>query len=310
MAQSNESRWLAAFRPILEMRQALRAAIGDFFRKRGFLEVETPLWVPAPATELHIDVIEAEHGYLRTSPEFHMKRLLAAGYDRIYQLAPCFRKGERGPLHHPEYTMLEWYRGGCDYMDMLVDTKALVQHVARSVKGTSHLSYQGRPLALDPIWAWMPVADAFIQFAGWNPMDDFDEDRFDQDLAGKIEPRLPKETPTILTDYPAQRAALARCKEEPPHPAERWELYLAGIEIANAYTELTDPKEYRRRHEQWSASRQAGGRAVYPLDREFVQAIESGLPPCAGVALGLDRLLMILCDKVSLDEILPFRTDA
>jgi lysyl-tRNA synthetase class 2 len=153
------------------------------------------------------------------------------------------------------------------------------------------------------------VAEAFTRFAGWDPVAAFDADRFDRDLTEKVEPQLPREVPVVLSDYPAERAALARCRPDQPPVAERWELYLDGLEIANAYSELTDPEEHRRRFAEWAQKRRAHGRDVYPPDEAFMAALDAGLPPSAGIALGVDRLLMVLTDAHSLDDILPFRGD-
>ncbi|MBN1671724.1 MAG: EF-P lysine aminoacylase GenX [Kiritimatiellae bacterium] len=301
---------LAACRPRLEIRSRALQAIRGFFIERGFLEVETPVRLRTPAMELHIDAEPAGSGFLRTSPELHMKRLLAAGYPRIFQVGPCFRRGEFGRIHNPEYTMLEWYRAGADYSDMLVDAKALVAFTVRTVLGDTRLTYQGTPIETEPIWERFTVAEAFIRFAGWDPTAEFDPDRFDADLVEKVEPGLPRHCPVILADYPAARAALARRKPGDERVAERWELYAGGMELANAFTELVDPVEQRARFDACAAERGALGMDVYPLDEAFLAALENGMPPSGGVALGLDRLVMLLADCRSLDEVLPFRGEA
>jgi lysyl-tRNA synthetase class 2 len=302
MTESPDFSRLRALRPAMEMRHALLGAVRAFFRERGFLEVETPILLATPALELHIDAVPAGPGYLRTSPEFHMKRLLAAGADRLFQVGPCFRAGERGDRHHPEFSMLEWYRTGADYLDLMADAKALVQHLARTLRGATDLMYQGRPLAVWPDWECLTVSEAFLLHAGWDPVRQFDADRFDRDLVDRVEPALTRERPVFLYDYPAPAAALARHKPAQPEIAERWELYLAGLEIANAYSELTDPEEQLARFEGWAEQRRRLGREVYPIDQEFLAMLRAGLPPCGGAALGLDRLLMIFSDAASLDD--------
>ena len=167
-------------------------AIRCFFHNHDFLEVETPLRVITPALELHIDAETSGEGYLRTSPELHMKRLLSAGYKKIFQLGPCFRKGELGDLHHPEYSMLEWYESPADYMDILKQTKSLMRYLTNKLKGTHTLSYQGQKINLDDDWPIYSVSQLFNQHAGWDPAKDFNQDRFDQDLVTLIEPKLPK----------------------------------------------------------------------------------------------------------------------
>ena len=297
---------LAPFLPVLELRSRVLQAIRRWFIEHDFIEVETPVRLAAPALELHINAEPAGDCFLRTSPELHMKRLIAAGAKRIFQMGPCFRRGERGSRHNPEYTMLEWYRAEADYADVLLDTKALLLAVVREVKGTTDLEYQGRPLAFAPFWERLTVAEAFIRWAGWDPVKDYDADRFDLDLVEKVEPRLSRETPVILTDYPAPAAALSRRKPSNPAVAERWELYLGGLEIANAYSELTDPVEQRVRFEECARERAAAGRPVYPLDEEFLAEL-GRMPPTGGIALGVDRLVMILADLITLDDLLPFR---
>lgn len=297
---------LARLSPILGIRSRLLRAIREFFHDRGFMEVETPVRIPAPALELHIDAEPAGEAFLRTSPELHMKRLLAAGHERIFQMGPCFRRGERGDRHHPEYTMLEWYRANADYNEILLDTKSLVTHVAREILGKTDLVYRGREIALAPVWERVTVAEAFLQFAGWDPSAKFDADRFDLDLVDKVEPQLPKNVPVVLADYPAEAAALARRKPGSPRVAERWELFIGGLELANAYSELNDSAEQRARFDECARQRKKLGKTVYPLDEEFL-AVISRLPPSGGIALGVDRLLMLLTDTASLDDVLPFR---
>lgn len=298
---------LASFKPVLELRAKVLRAIRQFFYDRDFLEVETPLRIPAPALELHIDAIPAGGQYLRTSPELHMKRLLAAGWKKIFQLGPCFREGERGALHNPEFNLLEWYRADADYLAILAETKALLAAVAEAVLGRTWLKVQCAQVELMPVWEVFTVAEAFSKFAGWDPVAAFDAERFDLDLVNKVEPRLPREHPVILMDYPAAAAALARRKPGNPRVAERWELYVGGLELANAFSELTDPAEQRARFEACAAERQALEKTVYPLDEDFLAALADGLPPSAGIALGVDRLVMLLAGAKSLDAVLPFR---
>jgi lysyl-tRNA synthetase class 2 len=291
---------------VLQLRSRVLQAIRRWFTDHDFVEVETPVRLAAPALELYINAEPAGERFLRTSPELHMKRLMAAGAQRIFQMGPCFRRGERGSRHNPEYTMLEWYRADAGYADVLLDTKMLLLAVAREVKGTTDLTYQGRPLALAPFWERLTVAEAFLRWAGWDPVKHYDPDRFDLDLIEKVEPRLPREVPVILTDYPAAAAALSRRKPDNPAVAERWELYLGGLEIANAYSELTDPVEQRARFAECAAARAAAGRPVYPLDEAFLAEL-GAMPPTGGIALGVDRLVMILAGLATLDDLLPFR---
>ncbi len=293
--------------PRLRARSKILRAIREFFSQRDFIEVETPVRLPAPALELHIDAEPSGDQFLRTSPELHMKRLLAGGVPRIVQMGPCFRRGERGALHNPEYTMLEWYRSHADYVDILADAKALIAFVAQDVLGSTDIQFRGRPIALLPVWETITVAEAFRQFAGWDPTEAFDADRFDLDLVDKVEPQLPRDVPVVLKDYPVEAAALSRRRDGTPPVAERWELYIGGLELANAYSELIDPAEQRARFEECRRRREALGKPVYPLDEPFLAAMEKGVPPCAGIALGVDRLVMLLTDAASLDDVMAFR---
>jgi lysyl-tRNA synthetase class 2 len=293
----------------LRLRSRLLQATRNFFLERDFIEIETPIRVATPALESHIDAIPSGSGFLRTSPELHMKRLLAAGHPRIFQIGPCFRHGERGDLHNPEYTMLEWYRADANYSDVLVDTKTLVDTVARAVVGSTSLTYQGRAIELMPVWDYCRVRDLYLEHAGWDPIANFDGDRFDRDMTAKVMPAIAQDRPVIMADYPAAAAALARLKPTQPEVAERWELCIGPLELANAYSELTDAAEQRTRFESCARERHQRGQAVYEIDEEFMRALESGLPCCAGVALGIDRLAMLLADAPRIDDVLAFREE-
>ncbi|MCK5529562.1 MAG: EF-P lysine aminoacylase GenX [Kiritimatiellae bacterium] len=279
---------------ILRLRSDLLRAVRDFFYTHDYIEVETPIRIKYPALELHIDAEPATDHYLRTSPELYMKRMLTEGSERIFELGACFRRGERGALHNPEYTMLEWYRVGADYLGVLDDTKELLCSVAEKILGGTRLTFNGVTIDLAGEWAIFNVRDLFIEHAGWDPVVDFDADRFDLDLIEKVEPALPLDVPVVLKDFPAPLAALARLKPDDSSVAERWELYLGGIEIANVYSELTDADEQRSRFEECAAKRVALGKDAYMIDDEFLRALEKGMPACGGAALGIDRLVMLL----------------
>lgn len=291
---------------MLRLRSHLLAAIRGFFQKSGFIEVDTPVRLPAPALERYIDAIPAGDWYLRTSPELHMKRLLADGVSPIFQMGPCFRAGEHGNRHRTEFTMLEWYRTGADYLDILTDTEALVRHAARALREQGAATPAGG-VDVEAPWQRLTVSEAYQRHAGWDPVAAFDADRFDLDMVNLVEPALPRDRGVVLIDYPAKVAALARRGQSDPRVAERWELYLDGLEIANAFSELTDPAEQRRRFETCALERAADGNEVYPLDRAFLAALEEqGLPPCGGIALGVDRLLMALTGTADIGEVMAF----
>ncbi len=270
----------------LSERAHVLRAIRAFFDARGFTEVETPVRIPAPAPEPHIDCPPSGDWFLRASPELQMKKLLAAGMERIYQIGPCFRAGEKGRRHSPEFTMLEWYRTNADYSDIAHDAEELLAEVLKRDRANVQR---------------ITVREAYRRWAGWDPVEAWDQDRFDFDMATKIELNLPKE-PLFLIDYPAPAASLARLKADDPRVAERWELYVDGIELANAFTELVDPVEQRRRFELAREERRALGEADYPLDEEFLDAL-ARMPPSGGVALGVDRLVMLACGASSIADV-------
>ena len=304
----SEADALRAQRAALHCRSDTLQAIRRFFHERDFLEIETPVRLRAPALELHLDAEPSGPLFLRTSPELHMKRLLGAGYERLFQMGPCFRRGERGERHHPEYTMLEWYRAQADYRAILSDTRDLLRAVAVAVRGEPRLAWQGRTIDLEAPWTRYTVQEAFLRWAGWDPVAHYDADRFDLDLVDRVEPALANAgAPCVLIDYPVEAAALARRRPGQPEVAERWELYVGGMELANAYSELTDPVEQAARFADCAERRRAAGRTVYPLDEEFLAMLRQGMPPSGGIALGVDRLVMLLADVPDIGGVTAFR---
>jgi len=284
-------------REILEARARLLGGVRAFFADRGFLETDTPVAIPANAPEANIDALAVDGGrlWMRTSPELHMKRLLAAGSGPIFQIAPCARKGERGTVHREEFLLLEWYRPGGDEWDILRDARELLEAMARLFWGGEARGRRGNPEldARAEAWETRTVGEAFLAAAGWNPAETWDADRFDLDLVDKVEPSLPKEHPVVLTEYPSAVAALAKKKDGDPRVARRWEMYWGGVELMNTFCELTDPVEQRRRFEEENEARRARGVPPYPLDEAFLEAL-GRMPPSGGTALGLERLLMLL----------------
>jgi elongation factor P--(R)-beta-lysine ligase len=297
---------LAAKRPHLELRARVLQSARAFFLEQGFLEVQTPLLTRELAPEPHINPIAAGgDGYLITSPELYMKRLLAGGYQTLFQITSAFRDGERGRRHHPEFTLLEWYRANADYYALQQDCQQFLKAVCRATDRWTGWDYQGQKLDARGEWQSYTVREAFLEFAGWDPCLDSDPTRFDIDLVEKVEPRLGFPQPSILKEYPAGQAALARLKPNDPSVAERFELYWAGIELANAFSELIDPREQRLRFEATIEMRRQAGAPPGTLPERFLDAM-TNLPPCAGIAFGLDRLVMLLADADSLDEVVAF----
>jgi lysyl-tRNA synthetase class 2 len=286
------------------LRDAARAAAATraFFAERGFVEVSTPLRVPAPGVDFHVEAIAASGQYLITSPELEMKRLLVGGMPRIFQLARVARADEKGPLHAPEFTMLEWYRAFAGLEAVLRDTEELVRSVVRSLAGEDEVFVLGaRKVNVGKPFTHITVRDAFKRYAGVKDAARLaarDEDRYFELLVSRVEPALAEQPrPVFLTHYPISQAALSRPHPEDPSVAERAELYFGGVELCNAYGELTDPVEQRRRMQAEATRRQSLGRPVYPLDEPFLASLVEGMPPSAGNALGFDRLVMVATNR-------------
>jgi elongation factor P--(R)-beta-lysine ligase len=296
---------LAAKGDALRLRALMIRAIRRFFQDQDFLEVETPLRIPAPAPESHIDAVSSGEWFLQPSPELCMKRLLAAGYPRVFQICKCFRAGERGDRHLPEFTMVEWYRAGTDYRTLMDDCEALITLVARDLGFDGIFPWQEREIRLEIPWERITVREAFRRYATMTAAEALRTDRFNEILACEIEPRLGMGSPVFLYEYPAELGALARVKEGDPKIAERFELYCAGMELANAFSELTDAAEQRRRFDEALRDRRRRGSPLYPMPERFL-AVLPQMPPSAGIALGVDRLAMLLADKARIDEVVAF----
>jgi lysyl-tRNA synthetase class 2 len=232
-----------------------------------------------------------------------MKEMLCAGYKKIYQIGACFRKNEFGARHRPEFTMLEWYEAEINYMQLLDFTAKLLRFAAQKAAGSLQFGYQGQSVDLSLAPQIITVKDAYKKYAGIDVDEITSEDEFDEIMTGQIEPSLGIGQMTFLIDYPANRAALARLKPENPEVSERWELYLAGMEIANAYGELTDPAEQRKRFEEAQNVRAKNNFVPYPFPDDFFRALESGMPESSGCALGVDRLAMIFTDSADIADI-------
>ncbi len=301
---SDHSFTLARKSQALRLRAEFIQRLRLFFIQNGFLEVETPLRIPAPTPEEHIEALRTEDWFLQTSPELCMKRMLAAGYPRIFQISKCFRAGERGDLHLPEFTMLEWYVSGFDYHQLMNQCETMIRSVAGE-SGMTEMICQNETINLSLPWEKITVADAFSQYAPVTLEDALAQERFDECLVEYVEPQLGTGRPTFLYDYPAKLAALARLKNNDPEVSERFELYIGGVEIANGFSELTDQEEQRKRFEAALEKRAAKSWARYDMPDFFLQSLAS-LPDCAGIALGIDRLIMLMAGAKRLDDVIAF----
>lgn len=303
----------------LRLRAALLRAAREFFDQRGFLEVETPILSADTVVDRHLDPFaiddDGRRFYLQTSPEFCMKRLLAAGAEAIYQITKVFRREEHGRLHNPEFTMVEWYRTG----DGLAEGMQLLSDLAQALLGRGpaelvsyHEAFQ-RHVGIDPHVA---APDALVQAVRTAAIDapesltPADRDGWlDLLLVERVQPHLGVDRPTIVYDYPASQSALAQVRPGPPAVAERFELYVSGIELANGYHELTDPAELRRRIARANALRRQDGKPTLPESNRLLAAMDAGLPEATGVALGFDRVAMLAAGATSLAEVMAFPID-
>lgn len=304
----------------LQKRARILQRLRAFFAERGVMEVETPLLSAAAIPDPHLESFATGYRgpgyaeglplYLHTSPEFPMKRLLAAGSGPIYQLCKVFRQGEAGRRHNPEFTMLEWYRPGYDHHALMDEVEALVAPVLELSERAERISYVDafrRYLDIDPLTASLEQLQGCAREHGISGFDD-EEERdvwLDLLLTHRIEPSLGQVGLCFLYDYPATQAALARLNPDDPRLAERFELYYKGVELANGFHELADPAEQRRRFEAELAARREQGMEPVPLDERFLASLER-LPDCSGVALGVDRLVMLALGADSLEEVMAF----
>ena len=289
----------------LQLRARLKKSMREFFDRRDYLEVETPVRIAGPAPEEYIDCIEASKKFLRPSPELEMKTLLANGYQKIYQFGPCFRADEHGWKHREEFIMLEYYAVGCDYKQLQKFTTELITRALIEVKKSSTLTFHGEIIDLAAEPEVITVNEAFKRYTS---MDMFEADRrdmFDELMVCQIEPQLGRGRLTYLTDYPANRASLAQLSPNDKQVAERWELYIAGVELANAYGELTDGTEQLARFEASREFRRKRGAAEYGEPTAFNDILKrNALPRCSGCALGFDRLAMIAVDAENINEVI------
>lgn len=279
----------------LKKRADIISAIRSFFESELFVEVETPIRTRAPLPEQNIDAIQCGDFYLATSPEPYMKRLVAGGFDKIFQISKCFRNSEKGKKHNVEFTMLEWYRKDADYFKLVDDAKKLLKYICEKIN-------------LDTFpdkWEIISLDEAWEKFTG-KILDDIpDGFDFDKTMVEKIEPKLPGNINVVLTDFPAIFSPMCKQKNDNPYRAERMEIYINGIELANGCTEQIDKNLQIKRLRDEQFIRGKFEKSVYPWPDEFVDSLDS-MPTSAGMALGVDRLVMILCNINNIEDVLTF----
>ena len=289
----------------LQQRARILQGIRQFFIEKSYMEVETPHRIPTPAPESHIDAISSGSWFLHTSPELSMKRMMAAGYEKIFQICRCWREKERGSLHLPEFTLLEWYRAEGDYHLLMEECEELMRFVATAIGLGEKLIFSGREIDLSGPWERISVEEAFRCYSKTSMSKALEQNLFDEMVVQDIEPRLGLIKPTFIYDYPAERGALARIKQEDPTVAERFELYINGLELANGFSELVDSEEQRRRFHMENENRHSFGKPIYSMPDKFLAELDH-MPPSAGIALGVDRLVMVFLDIKTIDEVVAF----
>ena len=289
----------------LQQRARILQGIRQFFIEEGYLEIETPHRIPTPAPESHIDAVPSDTWFLHTSPELCMKRMMSAGFEKIFQICRCWRERERGSLHLPEFTLLEWYRAGTDYNSLMEECGGLIRFVATFIGLGQKTFFRGREVDLSGTWERISVKEAFHCYSKTSMAKALEQNLFDEIMVQEIEPNLGVEKPTFIHDYPAQRGALARLKKEDPGVAERFELYMGGLELANGFSELVDSEEQRRRFHIENENRQSFGKRIYSIPDKFLAELDN-MPPSAGIALGVDRLVMVFLDIETIDEVVAF----
>ncbi|MDM8560288.1 EF-P lysine aminoacylase EpmA [Candidatus Parabeggiatoa sp. HSG14] len=304
---------------MLQLRAQLYGNLRNFFAVRQVLEVETPILSAGCVPDPHIEPLYTDYNgpnakrlFLQTSPELAMKRLLAAGSGPIFQIAKVFRDGEAGRWHNPEFSLLEWYRPGFNQNDLIQEIDELLQTLLHCppAECLSYCAVFEQQTNLHPLHSPLLVLQDYVTQFGIQEVYQLDRDTCLQlILSHQIEAQLGKTCPTVITDFPATQAALARKRVDNSQLAERFEVYVQGIELANGFYELTDPVEQRQRFEQDLAKRQSLNLPTHPVDERFLAALEAGLPDCAGVALGLDRLLMLMAGASHIHEVLAFPID-
>ena len=285
----------------VSQRSELLRALRNFFYDHKFCEVETPVMIPAPAPEENIESITAERGFLRTSPELAMKILLSQGVERMFQIGSAFRHNEFGRKHREEFTILEYYAKSWNYMQLADFTSKMIADAFRKVTGSEVIHYQGKTIDASQV-EYISVEEAYRKYADADCFA-LDAATFDELMVLKVEPNLGNGKLSILHNYPVEYAALSRRSQSDPRTAERWEIYASGIELGNAFGELTDSREQKERFAAAYRIRKENNMRDYPEPEEFYAALERGIPDSSGCAIGVDRLAMLVCDTNDIADV-------
>ena len=289
----------------LKCRADIISAVRSFFKSENFLEVETPLLVDAPLPERFIDAVKSENQYLVTSPEVYMKRIISKECPKIFQISKCFRAGENGKLHSTEFSMLEWYRTDADYFDLIDDVQNLFKFVAEKIGFKDSFIYKDEKIDFD-LFEKISVDEAFLKFAVKKLEVEPDDFEFDSLLVEKIEPKLGRGKPTVLYDYPSVFCPMSKPKKDNPDRAERLEIYVAGIELANGCTERTNYESQIKSLREEREARKKMGKEAYPWPVDFLESFKK-MPECAGMALGIDRLVMLFTNATDIKDVIAFQ---
>ena len=289
----------------LKKRALIINAVRTFFQDNHFLEVETPLRLPSIIPEAHINSFDTEGWFLQASPELCMKRLVSQGHDKIFQICKVFRKNERSEKHLPELTMLEWYAKDETYLDLMNTCQDLIRYIAKKTKTSGIIIYQKKEIDLKTAFTKLSVKNAFLKYSDTTMEKACANEKFDEIMSFEIEPNLGIGQPVFLYDYPASLGSLAKLKPDNTDLAERFELYIAGIELANGFSELIDPKEQKQRFESELILRKGMGKKDIPMPEKFLADL-AAMPETAGIAFGIDRLIMLFSNLISIDQAVAF----
>ncbi|HPC38317.1 MAG TPA: EF-P lysine aminoacylase EpmA [Exilispira sp.] len=301
--------------PIAKIRMNFLQVLRNYFSSQGFLEVETPIRIRFPAPEANIETFKSEEKFLIASPEIQMKLLIMAGYEKIFQITHCFRKESTSNLHQTEFSMCEWYQVGCSIYDLMKDCENLIKSEIDFISSylEKNETYEVDKKNCDDFFnrikfpfEKIEIKDIYKELAGWDPTEEYNPEKFDIDMVSKIEPYLKTKAAVFLVGYPYYQASLARLRNGTEKIAERFELYLNGVEIANAFDELTDGYEQEKRFLEELKIRKEKGMNEYKIDKRFIENLKKGMKQTSGIALGVDRLLMVLLCKNSINDVILF----